>query len=47
MCGRLATPAAVAGGLNARDIALDAVHVDHGGRRAVVAGDLGGEGCGH
>ena len=37
----------VAGGLDARDVALDLVHVDDGAGRAVVAGDLGGEGCGH
>ena len=37
----------IAGGLHARDVALDAVHVDHGNGRAVFAGDFGGEGCGH
>jgi len=37
----------VAGGLDARDVALDLVHVDDGAGGAVVAGDLGGEGCGH
>ena len=34
----------VAGRLDARDVALDAVHVDDGGGRAVFAGDFGGEG---
>ena len=47
ICGRLATPAASQAAWIARDVALDAVHVDDGGGRAVVAGDFGGEGCGH
>ena len=33
--------------LHARDVAFDLVHVDHGNRRAVFAGDFGGEGRGH
>ena len=37
----------IAGRLDARDVALDPVHVDHGGGRAVFAGDFGGEGRGH
>ena len=37
----------IAGGLNPRDVALDPVHVDDGGGRAVFAGDFGGEGSGH
>ena len=42
MCGRLATPAA-SQALDARDVALDLVHVDDGAGRAVFAGDLCGE----
>ena len=34
----------VAGRLDARDVALDLVHVDDGAGRAVFAGDFGGEG---
>src|SRR5258708_1718077 len=34
-------------GLDPRDVALDAVHVDDSGGRAIFAGDLGGEGGGH
>ena len=37
----------IAGRLDARDVALDAVHVDDGAGRAVFAGDFGGEGRGH
>ncbi len=37
----------IAGGLDPRDVALDAVHVDDSGGRAIFAGDLGGEGGGH
>src|SRR5207302_211530 len=37
----------LAGGLHPRDVALDLVHVDHGGRRAIVAGDPCGEWRGH
>ena len=37
----------IAGHLDPRDVALDAVHVDHGAGRAVFTGDLGGEGRGH
>src|ERR1700760_3777246 len=40
-------PGCIAGGLDARDVALDLVHVDDGAGRAVVPGDLGGEGRGH
>jgi hypothetical protein len=37
----------IAGHLDARDVALDAIHVDHGAGRAIFAGDFGGEGGGH
>ena len=37
----------IAGHLDPRDVALDAVHVDHGAGRAVFTGDFGGEGGGH
>src|SRR5436309_15016747 len=37
----------VAGRLDACDVSLDTVHVDHGAGRAVFAGDLGGEGRCH
>ena len=37
----------IAGRLDAGDVALDPVHVDDGGGRAVFTGDSGGEGCGH
>src|SRR6185369_3253160 len=37
----------VAGHLDARDVALDTVHVDHGAGRAIFTGDFGGEGRCH
>jgi hypothetical protein len=40
-------PCGIAGRLNARDVALDLVHVDDGTGRAVFPGNLGGKGRGH
>ena len=37
----------IADRLHARDVGGDAVHIDHEGGRADLAGDLGGEGYGH
>jgi len=40
-------PGGIAGGLDARDIAFDAIHVDDRGGRTIVAGYADGEGRGH
>ena len=47
ICGPVGDAGRIAGGLDARDVGFDTVHVDDGAGRAVFAGDLGGEGRGH